>query len=112
MDKRFKWRIQLAAILTAIGSLYYLIFLFYLSGGAPIERIHSKITDGWPDILADNVPLISPAFLVFGLLLWYSYYLKNLPKPQAEPEYKFEFNKVNASEQAGKKIKIQEAEKE
>jgi hypothetical protein len=94
MNKSFKWRIQAAVTLTSLGVLYYLVFLFYLCGGVPIEKIHYFMTDGWPDVLADNVPYIAPVFLFVGLSLWYSYNKKARPKPIAEPEYTFEFNKV------------------
>ena len=96
-NKSFTWRIWLSITLTTLGVLYYLVFLFYLSGGVPIEKIHYFMTDGWPDFCADNIPLVAPVFLFIGLGLWYYNTLKNKPKAIAEPEYQFEFNKVEKS---------------
>jgi hypothetical protein len=95
MDNRsFAWRIWVSVTLTSLGALYYLVFLFYLCGGVPIEKIHYFMTDSWPSFCADNVPLVAPVFLLVGLGLWYSYTLKGKPKAAPEPEYQFEFTKV------------------
>lgn len=84
----------MAIILTSLGVFYYLVFLFYLCGGIPIEKIHYFMTDGWPNFCADNVPLVAPVFLFLGLYFWYSYTVKMRPKPIPEPEYDFHFTKV------------------
>lgn len=94
-NKSFVWRIWFAVVLTSMGVFYYLVFLFYLCGGIPIEKIHYYMTDGWPNFCADNVPLVAPGFLILGLYFWYSYTVKAKPKPVVEPEYAFEFTKVD-----------------
>lgn len=84
----------MAIILTSLGVFYYLVFLFYLCGGVPIERIHYFMTDGWPNFCADNVPLVAPVFLFLGLYFWYSYTVRQKPKAKPEPEYEFKFTPV------------------
>jgi len=92
--KSIIWRIWLAIALTSAGVFYYLVFLFYLAAGVPIEKIHYFMTDGWPNFCADNVPLVAPVFLCVGLYFWYTYVQESKPKVVAEPEYAFEFTKV------------------
>lgn len=93
-NKTFAWRMWTAVILTSVGALYYLVFLFYMCGGVPIEKIHYYMTDKWPNFYADNVALVAPVFLIVGLGLWYWHFVKSKPKAAAEPEYQFEFNVV------------------
>lgn len=93
-NKSYLWRIYAAIVLTSLGVFYYLVFLFYLCGGIPIEKIHYFMTDGWPNFCADNVPLVAPVFLFVGLFCWYSYNMKMKPKPVTEPEYDFKFTTV------------------
>jgi len=98
-NKTYLWRIYVAITLTSLGVFYYLVFLFYLSGGIPIERIHYFMTDGWPNFCADNVPLVAPVFLVVGLYFWYSYTVKLKPKAAPEPEYEFQFTTVDKTQE-------------
>jgi len=94
MIKNKEWRLTAAVVLTSIGVLYYLIFLLYFAGGQPIERIHNRMTDGWPDILADNVPFVAPIFLFLGLWLGYLHNEEKKPKREPEPIYDFKINYV------------------
>lgn len=96
-SKTYLWRIYVAITLTSLGVLYYLVFLYYLCGGIPIERIHYYMTDGWPNFCADFVAMVAPAFLFLGLFFWYSYTLKMRPKAVPEPEYDFHFTTVEKS---------------
>jgi hypothetical protein len=102
--RSYLWRIWLAITLTSLGVLYYLVFLFYLCGGVPIEKIHYFMTDGWPNFCADNVPLVAPVFLFVGLYFWYSYTMRQKPKPVPEPEYDFHFNKAEKAPEVNQEL--------
>lgn len=84
----------------SVGIFYYLVFLFFFSGGIPIDKVHARMTEDWPDYLADSAPWISPIFLCLGLYFWYSYTKRNKAKQAPEPEYHFEFNVIKKSQQA------------
>ena len=103
-ESEFRWRMWIAVSLTLLGSIYYLIFLAYFSKGVPIEKIQNLMLDGFPDFWYTYIPLISPVFLIGGLVFWYIHVVlikrgKALASPH-EPEYKFEFNTFNKSEEA------------
>lgn len=96
-NKSFIWRIWMAIVLTSLGVFYYLVFLFYLCAGVPIEKIHYFMTDSWPSFYADNVALVAPVFLFVGLYFWYSYTKMSKPKPVPEAAYDFRFTTVEKS---------------
>ncbi|RKR83114.1 hypothetical protein BDD43_3316 [Mucilaginibacter gracilis] len=89
-----KWRLATAIILTSLGFLYYLAFVLYLMMGIPVDKVHAEMTNSWPSFLADYVSFLVPVFLMVSLYFWYTYSVDTKPQKAAEPEYFFEFKKV------------------